>query len=406
MVEKRTALIIAIIVILIGGGLSYYFFLMPRKPRADVIIWEDFLPAEEELTRQFIENSFRQLYPNITVELVGVPDLRTRLLAALPAGKGPDLFMWAHDWTGEFAEAGFILPLDEFVTEDLKGKFLETAINACMYNGHIYALPFAAETVALVYNKEMVPNPPQNMSQLESIMQQYVMQGKYGIAYQVDPYFVSAWPHAFGGYYFRDEDKSVGVNNTETVEGIKYFMEHIKPYMSTGDTSREAQVAIFVDQKAPFLVDGPWGIGTLKQANLSIGVTLLPKIDEIDEWPRPYTGIKVVWMSSNVHDKEKAFTFMKWFVTNAEYIKQRALQLGFIPVLKEVLNDPEVQADEIVSAYAKQVELGIPMPKSKEMMKVWGPVGDAISEIFLEIKTADEALDEAQRRILESLAGG
>ena len=172
MVEKRTALIITIIVILIGGGLSYYFFLMPRKPRADVIIWEDFLPAEEELTREFIENSFRQLYPNITVELVGVSDLRTRLLAAIPAGKGPDLFMWAHDWTGEFAEAGFILPLDEFVTEDLKGKFLETAINACMYNGHIYALPFAAETVALIYNKEMVPNPPQNMSQLESIMQQ------------------------------------------------------------------------------------------------------------------------------------------------------------------------------------------------------------------------------------------
>jgi len=406
MVERKTKLIVvAMAAIIVIGGLAYYF-LMPKEARADVIIWEDFLPAEEELTREFIENSFMQLYPNITVELVGVSDLRTRLLAALPAGKGPDLFMWAHDWTGEFAEAEFILPLDEFVTEDLKGKFLETAINACMYNGHIYALPFAAETVALVYNKEMVTDPPQNMSQLEPIMQQYLMQGKYGIAYQVDPYFLSAWPHAFGGYYFKDEGKSVGANNTETVEGIKYFMEHIKPYMSTGDTSREAQVAIFVDQQAPFLIDGPWGIGTLKQANLSIGVTLLPKIDEIDKWPKPYTGIKVVWMSSNVYDKEKAFAFMKWFVTNVEYIKQRALQLGFIPVLKEVLNDPQVKADEIVSAYAKQVEIGIPMPKSKEMMKVWGPVGDAINEIFLEVKTAKEALDEAQQRILESLAGG
>ena len=401
-ISKKIKILAAIIVIAIVASAGVYFLFF-TKPRADVIIWAAVLPSEEELTLEFIEK-FHEQYPNITVELVNVADLRTRLLAAIPAGKGPDLFMWAHDWTGEFAEAGYIVPLDEYMTQDLKDEFIDVAMDACTYNNSVYALPIAAETVALIYNKDIVAEPPQNVSQLENMMKNYVIQhpGNFGIACQLDPYFVSAWPHGYGGYYFRDEDKSVGVNNTETVEGIEFFMEHFKPYMST-DTSREAQVAIFVEGKAPFLIDGPWGLGTLRDKNMSFGVTLLPKIDEIDAWPKPYTGIKVIWMSSNVYDKKKAFTFLKWLTTNTEYIKRRALELGFIPVLKDVLQDADVQADEVVSTYAEQVELGIAMPKSKEMMKVWGPVGDALNDIFLGVKTADEALDEAQQKILEAL---
>lgn len=405
----KIAIIITIIVV---AGVAVYFFI-PKALRADVIVWIQVLPSEENLIKNFTENMFRQQYPNITVEIINVGDLKTRILAALPAGKGPDLFMWAHDWTGTFAEPGYLTPLDEYVTPELRDKFIDVAWETCIFNGSVYALPYAAETVALIYNKDMVPEPPQNMSQLEAIIQEFWFQGKYGIAYPVDPYYVSAWPHGFGGYYFNDTTKTPGLNTTETVAGMQYFLEKFKglvspPYMSE-ETSRDAQVALFVGNQTPFLVDGPWGIGYLKERNMNFGVTVLPKIDEIDAWPKPYTGIKVIWMSSSVYDKEKAFTYMQWFATNAAFIKERALQFGFIPVLKEVLELPEIQADEIVSTFARQVELGTPMPKSTEMAFVWSPITDAINELFLRApifgtRTPEVVLTEAQGKVLKSLA--
>ncbi|MGB9756197.1 MAG: extracellular solute-binding protein [Candidatus Bathyarchaeales archaeon] len=406
-VTRKLKITIIIAIIVVAGVATY--FLWPKSTRADVIVWIQVLPEEEQFIKSFVNSSFRQIYPNITVEILNRADLKTALLAALPTGKGPDLFMWAHDWVGTIAEPGYITPIDEFVTEELKSKFLDAAWDACTYNGSVYALPYAAETVALLYNKDMVSEPPQNMSQLEDMMKSFWNnQGKYGIAYPVDPYYVSAWPHGFGGYYFNDTTKTPGLNTTGTINGITYFLEKFQPYMSA-DTGRDAQVALFTGNQTPFLVDGPWGIGYLKGLNMNFGITTLPKIDEIDAWPKPYTGIKVIWMSSSVYDKQKAFTFMKWFATNTEFIKQRALQFGFIPVLKEVLELPEIQADEIVSTFAKQVEMGIPMPKSSEMALVWTPITDAINELFLLYpnfgdRTPEVVLSEAQGKALSALA--
>jgi arabinogalactan oligomer/maltooligosaccharide transport system substrate-binding protein len=400
----KIAIVIAIIVV---AGVATYF-LWPKSTRADVIVWIQVLPEEEQFIKSFVNSSFRQIYPNITVEIINRADLKTALLAALPTGKGPDLFMWAHDWIGTIAEPGYITPIDELVTEDLKSKFLDAAWEACTYDGSVYALPYAAETVALLYNKNMVSEPPQNMSQLEDMIISFWNQGKYGIAYPVDPYYVSAWPHGFGGYYFNDTTKTPGLNTTGTINGIRYFLEKFQPYMSA-DTGRDAQVALFTGNQTPFLVDGPWGIGYLKELNMNFGITTLPKIDEIDAWSKPYTGIKVIWMSSSVYDKQKAFTFMRWFATNATFIKQRALQFGFIPVLKEVLELPEIQADEIVSTFAEQVEMGVPMPKSSEMALVWTPITDAINELFLLYpnfgdRTPEVVLSEAQGKALSALA--
>lgn len=399
---------IIILVIAIAGIVTYIVW--PKGSRADVILWMQVLPDEEDFIRSYVNSSFNQLYPKITVQIVNVADLKTRLLAALPAGKGPDLFMFAHDWTGTFALPGYLQPLTNMTTPDLLSKYLDVALDACTFNNTLYALPYASETVALLYNKNMVPTPPTNMRQLKTMMQTFFNQGKFGIAYPVDPYYVSCWPHGFGGYYFNDTTLTPGLNDSKTVQGIYYFLETFQPYMSQGDTGRDAQVALFTSNQAPFMVDGPWGIGYYKSLNMSFGITKMPYIDEASHWPEPYTGIKVMWMTTTAFDKEKAFTFMKWFSTNTTFIKARALQLGFIPVLKSLLNDPEIQADNIVSTYAAQVALGTPMPKSIEMAYVWTPITSAINELFLlypnfGVNTPEVVLSEAQAQVLTSLAG-
>ena len=406
-ITKMQAIIIAIVIIVAAVvGVAVYFMTLPPPPiTGKVIVWYDVLPEMEALFKEVVETEFKKLYPEIEVELYDTPDLWTRVTAAIPVGEGPDLFMWAHDWTGRLVKAGFIVPIDEFVTPDLKAKFVESAWESCTYGGKVWALPDAAETVALIYNKKMLADAgiavPKNIEELEEAMKKFVAMGKYGISHPWDPYHVSAWVHAYGGYYFDDATKKVGVNDPRTVEGLRFTFEKFKPYMPPEPTW-EVQKGAFLEGMAPFMITGPWLIGDIKAAGIDAGFALLPEITGVGT-PKPYTGVKLTWMSSNVRDKLAAFTFMKWWATSVTLAVRRAEKFGWIPVLKEALESEPVKKDPVVSLFAKQVELGTPMPASPEMMVVWGPVYDAQMAVWAEAKTLEDALNEAQVKIEEEI---
>lgn len=374
--------------------------------KGKVIVWYDVLPEMEATFKEIVETDFKKLYPDIEVELLDTPELWTKITAAIPVGEGPDLFMWAHDWTGKLVKADFIVPIDEFVTFDLKEKFIESAWEACTFEGKVWALPDAAETVTLIYNKKMIEEAgvalPKTTDELETVMKKFMEMGKYGISYPWDPYHVSAYVHAFGGYYFDDETKKVGVNDPKTVQGLRFTFEKFKPYMPP-EPSWEVQKGAFLEQQAPFMVTGPWLIGDIKAAGIDPGFVLLPEIPGVGT-SKPYTGVKLTWMSSNVRDKESAFIFMKWWATNVRLAVERAEKFAWIPVLKEALEAEDVKKDPIISHFAEQVALGIPMPASPEMMHVWTPVYDVQQAVWIEAKTLEDALNEAQAKILEEIA--
>lgn len=404
--RMQTIIIAVVLVVAAVAGVAIYFVTLPPPVKGKVIVWYDVLPEMEEIFRESVETDFKKLYPDIEVELLDTPDLWTKITAAIPVGEGPDLFMWAHDWTGRLVKAGFIVPIDEFVTPDLKEKFIESAWEACTYEGKVWALPDAAETVTLIYNKKMIEDAgvtlPKNTDELEAIMKKFVAMGKYGISHPWDPYHVSAWVHAFGGYYFDDVTKKVGVNYSKTVQGLRFTFEKFKPYMPP-EPSWEVQKGAFLEKTAPFMVTGPWLIGDIKAAGIDPGFVLLPEIPGVGT-PSPYTGVKLTWMSSNVRHKEAAFIFMKWWATNVKLAVERAKKFAWIPVLKEALEAEDVKKDPIVSLFAKQVALGIPMPASTEMMYVWGPIYDAQMAVWIGEKTLEDALNEAQAKILEEIA--
>lgn len=400
---KRVVLIFLAVVLLSGS--LFVASCIPKKVVApDVVVWHSLTPAVEALSKEHVEKSFRKLYPDITVKMEHISDLRTRLLAAIPAKMGPDLFIWAHDWTGEFSKAGYILPIDEFMTPELKAKYTDFAYEACTYDGKTWALPFAGETVALIYNKAMVKDPPENMTELIAQMKAHhkPQERKYGTAYPIDPYFVSAWVHAFGGWYFRDSDKTAGVNTEGALKGLKYLVDTFKPYMGP-DPAGDLQRGVFHAGMAPFLIDGPWGIPAVEKAGLDFGVTLLPLISEIITMPKPFTGVQVIWVAQGVKDKEKAFKFMQWFTTDLAHITERATKFRYIPVLKEVLEVKEVKDNPVIMAFAEQMKYGILMPRGPEMMLTWGPFGDALTAFWLEPAKLKVLFDTAQKDIEEKI---
>lgn len=70
---------------------------------------------------------------------------------AAQTGKGPEIFFWAHDRIGEWADSGLIKPLE--VKDDFKAGFIPMSWDAVTHNKQIWGYPVSLKTVSLIYNK-------------------------------------------------------------------------------------------------------------------------------------------------------------------------------------------------------------------------------------------------------------
>jgi arabinogalactan oligomer/maltooligosaccharide transport system substrate-binding protein len=369
---------------------------------------------------------FQQEYPGITIKYTNVQNLKEQVKAGVLTGDVENtahVFTWAHDWTGDLADSGAIIAWDQYLPAetlaDLKAQYMASAYTSGLYKLHLYGLPWAAEAIALVCNKDVVQTAPQSWSDFEKIMQQWYNPSKntYGVAYQVDPYHVYPFVTAFGGFYYDDDKNTVGVNSTGTLNGLSFYVTHVMKYMYTSDVGMETQLKILLEGRTPCMVTGPWNIPTIKQNIKNVVVYPIPPID--GKVPKPFSGIKQMWITSVVTgDKNRLYAsilFTMWFTLNDNSLKI-LVDAGYIPVKLSILQYLQSNADKYPTTlgFAQAVSNSIPMPKSANMNYVWSPVADALNAIVTKyneqgpdaaVKIIPQLLNDAQAKILAKIKG-
>jgi multiple sugar transport system substrate-binding protein len=87
---------------------------------------------------------------------------REQLVRRLAAGD-PDIDIVGMDviWTAEFAEAGWILPLDAGQAAAVISGVLPSALESVRYAGRLWAVPFTTNTQLLWYRTDRVDRPPE-----------------------------------------------------------------------------------------------------------------------------------------------------------------------------------------------------------------------------------------------------
>ncbi|WP_435317072.1 extracellular solute-binding protein [Haloarchaeobius sp. TZWSO28] len=352
------------------------------------------IPARKEAIEQFNSDTKH------TIKGADIADLAKKTTSAIPAGQGPKLFEWAHDWVGDYSQRGFLTDQSDQLSIDLD-SFTDAAAQAVQFNGNTVGLPHSAETVTLIYNKDIVDEAPESVADMRAVMDDYhdPSSSQYGLGMPFDPYFASAWLQAFGGYYFNpDKDPMLGLTKSETVKGLNFALDNFKPYMPK-DPGYEAQAAVFAEGNAAFAINGPWYLATLNEKGVNYGVTKLP-MPEGGE-PNPYTGITMWYFSKGMEDGDAsaaaARQFAEWHVTNEDRALQAAKEQGAIPVLSSLAGSDELP-DE-VSAFSESVAMGTPMPTHPKMNKVWSPVGSALTKVFNGDAEPAAALEQAEKEI-------
>lgn len=355
------------------------------------------LQAREAALEQFNGDSKH------TIEGADISDLKKKTTSAVPAGEGPELFDWAHDWVGDYYQRGFVSDRSDQLDVELD-TYTDAAAEAVEFEGNVVGLPYAAETVTLVYNTEMVDEPPETVAEMKSAMEEHhdPENSTYGLSYPFDPYFVSAWAQAFGGYYFdAEKDPMLGLAEPETIEGIQFALDNFKPYMPN-DPGYETQAAPFAEGNAAFAINGPWYLSTLTEKGVDFGVAKLPTPEGGEA--RPYTGIQMWYFAKSMQDDDAstaaAQSFAEWYTTNEDMLTQAAEEQGSIPVLDSLAGSDSLP--DQVQAFSKTVQQGVPMPTDPKMGKVWQPATDALTNAFNGDASVEEAMQQAEKTVREN----
>src|SRR5690606_25962972 len=90
-------------------------------------------------------------------------DIRADFLAQVPTGEGPDITVGAHDWLGSFIVNGVVDSVD---LAGMESEFESVALEAFTYDGQLYGLPYALETIAVVRNTALVDETPATFDEM------------------------------------------------------------------------------------------------------------------------------------------------------------------------------------------------------------------------------------------------
>ncbi|MEM4489918.1 MAG: extracellular solute-binding protein [Desulfurococcaceae archaeon] len=377
---------------------------------------------------------FKQEFPGIEVRVIeygGPGDMQSAVVAAasLPkdqretlVGNAPDVFTWAHDWVGWMADSGYLVALEDYLgyeaIEDISDQIIPSALAAVTYKAKTYGLPYAGESLALFVNLNLVQTLPSTFQDLQKVMEQFYKpaEGKYGISGQVaGMYHINAWVTAFGGFFYNDVTKELGLTKPETISGVKFFVQNVLRYMDVSDLGHDYQRRLFGEGKAPIYISGPWDV---RYAIQTIGIdkiTVIPFPTIDGRVPKPWSGFRNLYITvmAEAGGKERTYAsilFVLYLALNDNCVMTFVNELGYVPVKYSVAEYVHTHLEEnkiykIVYGFYEQLQRSTPMPKDKNMQIVWGAdthlqtIWQEYANALAQGKTVNEAVQAALDKV-------
>ena len=330
-------------------------------------------------------------------------DIRDSMRVEAPSGEGPDIIVGAHDWLGELVTNGLISPID---LSDLEDDFIEVSLDAFTWGEDTYAVPYAIESVGLIYNKDLVATPPKTWEEFSALVKEHTNkeEEKYGFVMpQPDPFHTYPFMSAMGGYVFGMEDgvynpDDIGLNNEGAVAGLEklnnLYADGYVPYLDY-----QTMASLFKSGDAAMMLTGPWEFGNLEEAGINYGFAQLPSME--GQSPKPFSSVHGFMMSAFSENKMLAQAFIRNFIAREDTMIELYEKGGRPPVYKPAIE--VAQEDPQTAGVLESARESMPMPSIPEMNAVWAAWEDALEVVLNQKQDVKPALDNAVEQIKDSL---
>ena len=360
-------------------------------------LWHSYRGAEQEALDELVDQ-WNADHPDVVIKTLPVPQeaYSQKLTSSIPRGQGPDVFIYAHESIGDWADSNLIAPLDDTLGSEKLERFVPVTVDALRYDEHIWGVPLAFKSAALFYNRDLVDKPPKTTDELVAAAERLTDETteKFGLAYQADSfYFHAAWLFGFGGGIFTD-DGEVLLDRKENARSMA-FVADLQDRGIVPDEPTGALVAsLFNDGNAAMVIQGPWFLGTIDDS-VDYGVAPLPVVNETGKRATPFLTVEAAIVSARTKHPELARQFAQ-FLASRNAAETRLRVGRQLVSLQEVYDDPSVDLSPALAAFRRQAKHAKPMPNNPLMRSVWEPSARALRSVLRGDKTPKAAVAKAQ----------
>jgi arabinogalactan oligomer / maltooligosaccharide transport system substrate-binding protein len=322
---------------------------------------------------------------NVDVVLKEFGDIRTNL-STVTADAAPDVIVGAHDWTGELAAGGLVVPLTPRKTAI--AAFPKYTLDSFSYGTgvkRLYGTPVAVENIGLVVNTKLA-RVPTSFADLERQAIAFkkkksgnlalaVPQGANGDAYHMYPFF-----SGLGGYVFGTtargtlNPKDIGVANKRFLANAPLIDKWNKEGLINSKVDYDTAKNAFLKKQAAFWITGPWESNTLADSGLKYKIVQLPRIKYRSA---PFLGVQGFMVTKfaaghGVSSLAKDLVGSYMMGTGAQVTLAAAN--GRYPAN---INAGRRVTDGVLKQFGAASAGGVPMPNIPQMASVWSELGGA-----------------------------
>lgn len=314
----------------------------------------------------------------------------------------PDLFIFAHDKIGVFAEMGILTPITELVEEGRLEDYLPMTLEAAAYKGEVYQLPLYFETLLFMYNRRYMQDDevPATTGELLQYATDNTGRGRYGFVEQHSTaYYSAAWIHGFGGSII-DQDGVPFPDPQAVKDALAYHLKFVA--LMPGETEYSTVNTLFLEGKADATIGGPWLVPSARDAGIDLGIAPMPTVDETGKALAPYSGVQGIHvLKFAAENKKEAVQELLDALTAPSVGIDLALASGCAPANALCYDDPRVANDELVQAMRGTAEIAVPMPNIPEMDVMWTVVGNLLTDVNLSGKDVESSFSSAMDKAEE-----
>ncbi|MEU5372611.1 extracellular solute-binding protein [Streptomyces sp. NPDC005951] len=346
--------------------------------------WDTSSVGSEDKVFKKLAEGFEKKHPKVDVKYVNVPfgEAQNKFKNAAQAGDGaPDVIRSEVAWTPDFANLGYLAPLDGTAALKNQDDFLKQAVASTKYEDKTYAVPQVIDSMGVFYNKKMFKEAgveaPANLDDLKTVAKKIKDKtGKTGLYLRGDdPYYFLSFLYGEGGDMVDAGSKSVTIDKPEGVKAFKAVKELVDDGTAKTDASDgwENMMQAFKNGDVAMMINGPWAVAdTLTGSEFTdkdnLGVAPVPAGSAAQGAPQGGHNLAVYAGSKNL---DASYAFVE-YMTSVDSQATAAGELNLLPTRTSAYAKKEAVDSEIVGFFKPVVETAVERP--------WIPEGGSLFE--------------------------
>jgi multiple sugar transport system substrate-binding protein len=387
---------------------------------AEIRFWNGFTGPDGATMEKIVQQFERETGIRVKMQIIPWSTYYDKLLLSLAYGGAPDVFICHANRIAEFARYGVFRPLDDLIEAD-KGfnssDFLPNIWKAGQYAGKQVGLPLDCHPQGLYYNLKLFreagivdaqgnPKPPETWEEFLDAARRLTKDkdrdgrpDQWGFAFTWLRTNWITFISQHGGSILSPDLKRAALADPPAVRATQQMCDIITRYGVAPKPEGFDSWMGFRQGRVAMAIEGIYMLSSVEeQRGLEYAGAPVPSFG-----PRRavWGGSHLLCMPKNLSPQraQLVWRFMR-------YLSDHSLDWaegGQIPVRRSLLNQPRFRQMRVQYAFAKQLPYVVFEPASHKSTEIMPFYDAAIEAALLGIKSPQDALNEAARRIQQVL---